>query len=101
MWEGTAVAAVHSSEIAARIDVARLEAAGIRARVAADNCGGMRPHFDLDLGVRVLVAESDLESARALLVAAPADPAPWQCGTCGSRGEPGFDACWNCGAPRA
>jgi hypothetical protein len=52
--------------------------------------------------VRLLVASESLEAARELLVTPGlAGDAPWTCAACDAPGEPGFDACWRCGAPRA
>ncbi len=100
MWDGMVEAAVYTSELDGRMACERLQEAGIGAQLTTDNCGGMRPHLDLDRGVQVLVAEADLEAARALLKPAAADFSPWTCGACGTPGEPGFDSCWQCGEPR-
>lgn len=100
MWAGLEILGTYTSETDARIDLARLEAAGLVVRLATDNCGGMRPHFDLDRGVRLLVAPQDLEAAREVLKPAPPDSSHWTCPACGTQGEPGFDACWQCGRPR-
>ena len=99
MWDGLEVVRVFLNETAARIDASRLEASGLQPVVTTDNCGGMRPHFDLQAGVKLLVPAAQLDEARELLSAQAADTA-WVCANCNAAGEPGFDACWRCGAPR-
>ena len=47
-----------------------LAAAGITSEVAADDAGGAYP-FDLSGGVRLLVEESDVEDAAAVLAEPP------------------------------
>jgi hypothetical protein len=102
MWEGMDLVRTYLNETEAQVDRARLEAAGIASTLATDNCGGMRPHFDLQAGVRLLVAEGDVAAAQELLGAPPAaGDAPWRCTGCGAPGEPGYDACWSCGQARA
>lgn len=97
MWDGFEEVGRYTSEMMARMDRVRLEAAGIEATVETDNCGGMGPQFDLQLGVRLCVRTADAEAARDLL-RTPAIPAsPGACPVCGTAGEPGFAACWRCG----
>ena len=101
MWEGMVAVATYINETEARCELGRLTASGIDAMVRTDNCGGMRPHFDLQQGVQLLVPEAEAERARELLTAST-DPSakPWICASCGETGEAGFDACWNCGSAR-
>jgi len=90
----------YSTEIDADIDKGRLEAAGIKAEVTSDDCGGMRPHLAYSLGVKLLVLREDEERARGLLAeeAAEATSTPnWNCAKCNEENEGGFDACWSCG----
>ncbi len=99
MRQGMTRLKTYLNELEAEIALGRLEALGVTAVVEKDNCGGMRPHLDLQQGVRLLVADADLEKARGIL--APADkttatPA-WTCPACGENIESGFDACWQCG----
>lgn len=102
MWEGMDLVRTYLNEAEAQADRARLTAAGIAAVVATDNCGGMRPHFDLQMGVRLLAASEDAAAARELLGAPPlAGDGPWSCSACGAPGEPGYDACWSCGHARS
>ncbi len=87
------------NELEGEIALGRLLALGVTAVLEKDNCGGMRPHLDLQQGVRLLVADADLEKARGIL-AAPAETAEtpaWTCPQCSETIEPGFDACWQCG----
>ncbi len=100
MWEGLEVVRVYTSELDARVDLARLEGVGIAASLATDNCGGAAPQFDLERGVRLLVEAARLDEARELLRPAPAVTETWTCSACGTAGEPGYDACWSCGHPR-
>ena len=51
----------------AEIAKGALEANGIDAAIFADDCGGMRPHFQLTTGVRLMVNEQDAENARKVL----------------------------------
>lgn len=91
------------NELEAEIALGRLLALGVTAVLQKDNCGGMRPHLDLQQGVRLLVADQDLEKARGIL-AAPAETTatrPWTCPQCGENIERGFDACWQCGHQQA
>jgi hypothetical protein len=86
-------------ELEAEIALGRLLALGVTAVLEKDDCGGMRPHLNLQQGVRLLVADADLEKARGIL-AAPAEVSPsppWTCPACGENIESGFDACWQCG----
>lgn len=55
------------SRIEAELARGVLEGAGIAAVVAADDCGGMRPELRLANGVRLLVGEPDLDTARLVL----------------------------------
>jgi hypothetical protein len=56
--------AVFRSRGEAEIVRVRLEAAGVNARVAADDEGGLNPGFFGDYGVRLVVLAPDLEAAR-------------------------------------
>ncbi len=53
-------------------------------------------------GVTVHVSAADADAARGLLVFPHDEEAeaqrPWTCSTCGARGYPSWDVCWNCGA---
>jgi len=101
MWDNMELVRTYVNEAEAQADLARLVAAGMEAVVATDNCGGMRPHFDLQMGVRLLVVTGSADDARELLGATPvAGDGPWSCAACGSPGDPGYDACWKCGHPR-
>jgi hypothetical protein len=56
-----------SSTTEARLIVGMLESNGIRARLSADDAGGLEPQWQLTEGVRVFVAGEDAETARRLL----------------------------------
>ena len=86
------------SDLEAEIAMNRLTALGVQAMVQKDNCGGMRPHLDLQ-GIKLLVAPPDLEKARAILTetAEPAEQATWVCPECSEEIAGNFDACWQCG----
>jgi len=101
MRAGLTLLETYLSDLEAEMDLNRLTALGVTAIVEKDNCGGMRPHLDLQ-GVRLLVADTDLEKARAILLEdskASVQPA-WVCTECGEEIEGGFDACWQCGHER-
>ncbi len=51
----------------AEIAKGMLEANGIRTVLSADDAGGWRPELTFTMGVRLLVAEDDVEVARELL----------------------------------
>ena len=44
-----------------------LEINGLTAIILTDDCGGMRPHFQLDIGVRLMVKEEDAQKAQEIL----------------------------------
>jgi len=99
MRDGMTRLETYINELEAEIAVGRLQALGVTAVVERDNCGGMRPHLDLQRGVRLLVVDADLEKARGILGdsdEASSTPA-WTCPGCGENIESGFDACWQCG----
>ena len=102
MRDGLTRLETYINEIEAEIAKGRLEALGVQAVLAKDNCGGMRPHLDLQVGVKLFVAEEDADKAREILAAGPAaaSTAPWTCPHCSEESEGGFDACWNCGRDR-
>ena len=45
----------------------KLEASGLKVFVAADNCGGMRPHLQVATGIRLMIREEDVERAEDIL----------------------------------
>lgn len=51
----------------AEIARAKLAAAGVRSRIAADDEGGLNPGFFADYAVRLVVMDSDVSRARAAL----------------------------------
>ncbi len=99
MREGMTRLKTYSNELEAEIALGRLQSLGVTAVVERDNCGGMRPHLDLQQGVRLLVADMDLEKARGVLaeVSETAVAEPWNCSGCGEDIDRGFDTCWQCG----
>jgi len=99
MRDGMASVQTFTSELEGAMALARLRALGMDAWLETDNCGGMRPHLDLQESVRLLVAGAELDRARDILAAADAGPVnpAWVCGRCGEHIEAGFDTCWQCG----
>ncbi len=87
------------NELEAEIALGRLESLGVTAVLEKDNCGGLRPHLDLQRGVRLLVLNTDLEKARGILDETNSidATAAWSCPNCGENIESGFDTCWQCG----
>ena len=69
------VVAVVGSRIEAEIVVGLLEEHGIRARVSADDAGGMRPDLAVQ-GVRVLVDAEDAADAQDIIGAGAVPPTP-------------------------
>ncbi len=57
----------YSERAFAEAAVSLLLSEGIEAEIHADDAGGELPNLDFAAGVRVLVAEEDLEEARAIL----------------------------------
>lgn len=51
-------------------------------------------------GVKLMVPQSSIDSAREILDAEQIDGGPWQCGHCYSEVDAGFDVCWKCGSHR-
>ena len=99
MRDGYVIIRTFTSEIEAELARSQLVALGLKTELESDNCGGMRPHFDLTRGIRLLVPESDAPYARDLLVENASEtlsPA-WRCDPCQEDIEAGFDVCWKCG----
>jgi Putative prokaryotic signal transducing protein len=61
------VARVYSYRHEAELGRSMLEAEGIEAMIAADDCGGQRPLLGANTGVKLLVRRSDEPQARKLL----------------------------------
>jgi hypothetical protein len=79
----------------------RLKAAGIEAFVFKDDAGGTRPELQFTSGVRLMVAEENMELAGELLHSAGSDPAKnWTCSGCSESIEGQFSECWQCGTVR-
>jgi len=55
------------NEMSAELARAKLEASGVEAFLSPDNCGGVRPDMQAGTGIRVMVAEEDVERARDVL----------------------------------
>lgn len=101
MRDGMTRVATYGSELEAEMALGRLQALGIEGCLEMDNCGGQRPHMDVANGVCILVYPEDAAHAKAVLEGHGGDGSgAWQCPACGEDGEPGFDACWNCGRER-
>ena len=58
---------VYNDRESAEIAKGLLEVNGIAAVIFADDCGGMRPHFQLTEGVRLMVNEEDEKKAHQVL----------------------------------
>lgn len=102
MRDGMTRLETFTSEIEAGIAKGRLETLGVKVVLTKDNVGGMRPHLDLQVGVKLFVLDEDLDKARDIL----SDPTiassahPWICAGCEEEIEGGYDACWKCGRDR-
>ncbi len=101
MHAGLTLLETYLSELDAEFALRHLKALGVRAIVEKDNCGGLQPQLDLR-GIKLLVADADLEKARAVLAeaAVPVDAPAWTCSDCGQEVEAGFGTCWQCGHDR-
>ena len=99
MRDDLSVVKSYPSETLAAIDLERLESAGIESWLDTDNCDGMLPQLDLQLGVKLLVKKEDAAAARDLLSpqATSTVEHPWTCPGCHETIDAGFDTCWNCG----
>jgi hypothetical protein len=63
----TIVLKVFTNEFEAELAKGILEEEEIKAYISSDDSGGMRPHLQLTLGIRLLVLESDFERAKEIL----------------------------------
>ena len=61
---------VFGSEAEARLAGTRLESEGVPFTITKDDAGGMRPHLQLSLGVRLFVPAALVKRARRLLATA-------------------------------
>jgi hypothetical protein len=66
--------ATYLDDMRAEVARTRLEAHGIPAFVARDDCGGMRPHLANLGGARLLIDSAHETEARDILAAAFPDP---------------------------
>lgn len=57
----------YSVEMDAELARATLEAHGIRAEIARDDCGGMEPQLSIAGGARLLVLDGDARAASEIL----------------------------------
>ena len=67
MRDGMTRLETYTSEIEAEIAMGRLQALGVTVVLEKDNCGGMRPHLDLQAGVKIYVPDEELDKAREIL----------------------------------
>ena len=102
MREGMTLLETFTSELEAQIALGRLEALGVPVVLEKDNCGGMRPHLDLQAGVKLYVPDEEVAKSREILAeeTTASSAGPWVCSGCGEQIEGGFDACWKCGRDR-
>jgi hypothetical protein len=101
MRDGMTRLETYTSEIEAEIAKGRLENLGVSVVLEKDNCGGMRPHLDLQAGVKLFVLDDQLEKARDILAAEQvATSGSWVCSACSEEIEGRFDTCWKCGRDR-
>jgi hypothetical protein len=78
-----------------------LELAGVRTtlrnEMLSSAMGELPP---AECQAEIWVGDSDVERARALLVAGPPPGPAWTCAGCGETCEGQFSQCWRCGADR-
>ncbi len=96
---------IFSNEIDAEIAKGLLAENGIPSQILKDDCGGMRPHLQLTLGVHLSVSAEDVEAAKRLLKSRKTGQMDsgtiqnWEC-ECGEKLEIQFTSCWSCGYSR-
>ncbi|MBK6735998.1 MAG: hypothetical protein IPO18_15855 [bacterium] len=101
MRDGMIRVETYGTELEAEMALGQLQAMGISGFLEIDDAGGMAPSLDAQRGVSVLTYPEDAAQARAILAGQGGDGSgAWSCPACGSDGEPGYDACWNCGRER-
>ena len=67
MSEEAAVLKTFDNEVYARMSQQLLQVAGVRAFVFKDDGGGMEPHLQRTIGVRLLVNRANAEQAHQIL----------------------------------
>ena len=96
---------VYSSITEASIVRGRLDQAGIRSWMQEELTAGQLFQVGTALGgVKLQVANNDLQRARELIADEPSQGttgAAWNCPRCGSDVDAGFEICWSCQATRA
>jgi hypothetical protein len=101
MRDGMTRLETYTSEIEAEIAKGRLENLGVSVVLEKDNCGGMRPHLDLQAGVKLFVPDDQVDKAREILATEPVpSTGSWVCQGCAEEIEGRFDTCWKCGRDR-
>lgn len=89
------------NEIEAQVLVSLLKDRNIESIIDKDDAGGMHPHLQATLGVKILVLENDLESAKKIIERnLNNNSKPWVCKKCNEEHEAQFSICWNCGESR-
>ena len=91
-----------TKELDGEIAKGRLEALGVKVVLEKDNIGGMGPQFDQQRGIKLFVADEDVEKAREILStpAVAATTEKWVCAGCSEEIDGSYDACWKCGRDR-
>ena len=101
MANGLTVLEVFNTAVEAELARERLEASGIQAFVVKDDAGGTRPELQFSIGVRLMVAEKSMDSARAILHSEVSGSTQnWTCPKCQESIEAQFSECWQCGNSR-
>lgn len=88
-------------EMEAQILVTLLNDRNIDSIIDKDDAGGMHPHLNATLGIKILVLENDLDSAKKIIEKKElGNQKSWTCRSCGEEHEGQFSLCWNCGESR-
>lgn len=88
-------------EMEAQILASLLNERDIKTLLDKDDAGGMHPHLHSALGIKILVLESDYDSAiKIVQKSSNTNNKPWVCRKCGEKHEAQFSLCWNCGESR-
>jgi hypothetical protein len=94
-----------ANTVRAQLMAARLEQHGLHPTLVGENMAAVVGAGAFVVPCRILVpareeglARKTITELEAADASPPTEGGPTHCARCGSAWEPGFDACWNCGA---
>jgi len=88
-------------EMEAQVLITHLNEENIASIIDKDDAGGMHPHLQATRGVKILVKEEDLETAKKIIECTNNGKSIWTCPNCNEIHESQFKSCWNCGELRS